>query len=804
MFEHVPESQPTQKPQLSKEDLEEIQIPIQKGKPVEIAPPPPQQADLKKIPGHKKLWIILSVVIGVVVVGVGGVFAAHLSGIINVPLVDTILKRDTTDLATLTSKIGEIHSAQSDVELVFAVEPQTIDAKSVDNGLFGGFIDFLPTDINLKLNFSSFMSSNEEDPSGTLALSGTYTSGGTSLSASLDARVIDGSTYIRANTLPSIPSFSFDEVIGKWILLSSAEDIENQLGQFQLPISALDTTALNTQDAQQVIQSLLTQAYSTGFVNLSKRVSVDDIDGVTFNHYTLTFDKTRAKDFIQSFLVHERDICASQKDCVISSITGSDFSKQTDDDIATLAQTVSTDADASAFVDLITDTFSYDVWIAQDGSAYQLKLSVLIDGRSQSEQLAGKQIRLEITSRMSHINEEPQVEKPTTDLTTDDLSRIFSGYSTSEWDIVQQLDRIRALQDALSQYKNEHTTYPANLSLLPGNVNVTDIFTNKPFVYALDGSAYTIQYQIKKIDGTTADATVIEDAVVVGTNTADKFVLSREAESSRDTDGDGLTGAQELSYKTNPLEEDTDADGTNDFDEIQVGTDPLDSESNPTQDIGVDTDGDGLTDKQEELYGTNPKLKDTDLDGFSDKNEIDSGYNPLSASNVKTYGMRVSDTDWIRGASDAKVTVVSFCVFSDDTIPCNDYYTYLKTLLVTYPTDVRIVYKQFSQEISSSALECAGVQGKFFDMHDKMLSEGENYTVARMNVWAESLGLDTTAFTSCLNNHEQDKKVVDDVLYTDLLGVKSVPATIVNGTLITGGQTSVITSTIEEKMDQLQ
>ncbi len=43
----------------------------------------------------------------------------------------------------------------------------------------------------------------------------------------------------------------------------------------------------------------------------------------------------------------------------------------------------------------------------------------------------------------------------------------------------------------------------------------------------------------------------------------------------------------------------------------------------------VDTDGDGLTDAEETTtYHTNPNLRDTDGDGFSDGEEVKNGYNP--------------------------------------------------------------------------------------------------------------------------------------------------------------------------------
>jgi|GEM_PF-3195202 len=802
MFENTqPQTPPQQKPEIPHDDEDAVQIPISKAEPSEIPAPPPQKADLKRIPGHKKVWIIFSVIAGVIVIGVGGVFAAHLSGIINIPLVDTILQRNTVSIATFADKFASVQSAQSDVDLTFAVEPASVDAKSIPGDYLQGTGVFLPTDLNLTLHVHSFMGTESDKPTGNLQLSGSYISGGTSLSADVEARLINGAAYIRANTLPSIPSLPTDQIVGKWIEVSSAADVEQQLENYSLPVTLPAQPPFDSQEAERSVESVMNTAESTGFATLSKRLSVEEFNGVKYNRYVLDFDQTQLDNFVQTFLMNERDYCKAHSDCFLSGIDGSNFGAQTDSDITDIVGSLTSDQSASELVSLLTDATTYEVWIANDNSAYRLIFSLIVDGRSVGDQLAGKQIRLTVASTVSHINEQPQVETPTPELTIDDIERIFQGYSIDEWNIVQQENRIDELRSALTAYKEKNGSYPTALSDLETDANSTDMFTKVPYIYSSDGASYTLQYQIKKPDGTTITNDIMKD-VVIGTNTADMYVVSREAESERDSDSDGLTGAQELQNGTNPLLADTDKDGASDLEEIQAGTDPLDPESNPSTDIGVDTDGDGLTDAQESLYGTNPKLKDTDLDGYSDKNEIDAGYNPLSASLIKTYGMRVSDSDWVRGASDAKITVVSFCSFADAS-PCLAYYTYLDGLLTSYPNDVRIVYKQYPKETSSSALACAGAQGKYFEMHDKMLTEGKNYTVAAMNIWAEDIGLDTTVFADCLNNRTADTQINNDLQYADALDLQATPVTLINGTQITGIQTSLITDEIEKQLDAL-
>lgn len=56
-------------------------------------------------------------------------------------------------------------------------------------------------------------------------------------------------------------------------------------------------------------------------------------------------------------------------------------------------------------------------------------------------------------------------------------------------------------------------------------------------------------------------------------------------------------------------------------------------------DIDSDTDGDGLTDAQEYALGINPLLEDTDGDEVMDGEEVGCGANPLDGSSICNKGM---------------------------------------------------------------------------------------------------------------------------------------------------------------------
>ena len=109
-----------------------------------------------------------------------------------------------------------------------------------------------------------------------------------------------------------------------------------------------------------------------------------------------------------------------------------------------------------------------------------------------------------------------------------------------------------------------------------------------------------------------------------------------------DTDGDGLTDADEILYGTDPTLADTDGDGLNDGDEIAAGTMPLNPDTDGDGELDGtdadpltfnDADGDGLSDAMEATLGTNPNAADSDGDGLWDGTEVDPGLgtDPLDA-----------------------------------------------------------------------------------------------------------------------------------------------------------------------------
>jgi hypothetical protein len=106
------------------------------------------------------------------------------------------------------------------------------------------------------------------------------------------------------------------------------------------------------------------------------------------------------------------------------------------------------------------------------------------------------------------------------------------------------------------------------------------------------------------------------------------------SEQTNDSDGDGLTDAEEILYHTDPFNADTDGDSYFDGDEVLHGYSPLAPNLRMSE---HDFDQDGLTDELELLFGSDIGNVDTDGDGFFDFDEIAHGYSPINIATSTRY-----------------------------------------------------------------------------------------------------------------------------------------------------------------------
>ncbi|MBU0981035.1 MAG: DsbA family protein [Nanoarchaeota archaeon] len=139
----------------------------------------------------------------------------------------------------------------------------------------------------------------------------------------------------------------------------------------------------------------------------------------------------------------------------------------------------------------------------------------------------------------------------------------------------------------------------------------------------------------------------------------------------------------------------------------------------------------------------------------------------------------------VKGSEDAKITIVEYASFSCSW--CNRVRTTLDQVLEAYPDDVNIIYKHFdrggSDSMTAQAAECAGDQGKFWEMHDIIFDEGPS---GDLDGYADDLGLDTASFSQCLESGKYASLVQQHTQEARSLGMTGTPGFFINGQIVPG------------------
>lgn len=136
------------------------------------------------------------------------------------------------------------------------------------------------------------------------------------------------------------------------------------------------------------------------------------------------------------------------------------------------------------------------------------------------------------------------------------------------------------------------------------------------------------------------------------------------------------------------------------------------------------------------------------------------------------------------GKPDAPVTLVEF---SDYQCPfCGRFFNQTFAALKTQYIDtgkVRYVFRDFPLDQlhpqarkAAEAAHCAGEQRKYWEMHDTMFKNQRTLKVENLKGFASELGLDVTAFSSCLDEGKYAAAVSQHHAAGSELGVTGTPA----------------------------
>lgn len=76
---------------------------------------------------------------------------------------------------------------------------------------------------------------------------------------------------------------------------------------------------------------------------------------------------------------------------------------------------------------------------------------------------------------------------------------------------------------------------------------------------------------------------------------------------------------------------------------------------------------------------------------------------------------------------------------------------------------------------ASKAAECAGEQGKLWEMHDLMLANYRQLERPKLTEYAQQIGLETTAFDTCVDSDRHDAGIEKDLAAARQAGITATP-----------------------------
>lgn len=153
---------------------------------------------------------------------------------------------------------------------------------------------------------------------------------------------------------------------------------------------------------------------------------------------------------------------------------------------------------------------------------------------------------------------------------------------------------------------------------------------------------------------------------------------------------------------------------------------------------------------------------------------------------------KIDESDHFLGQLDAPVQLIVYGEFSCSF--CSEFDSVVKQAQKEFGDNLVIAFRHFSLRSSARAIpsalasECAGEQGKFWEMHDKLFSRNENDYLGEdlFKKYAKELSLDENKFSDCLSTEKYKEKIISQIKEAGDFGVIGTPTSFLNGRLLPG------------------
>lgn len=149
----------------------------------------------------------------------------------------------------------------------------------------------------------------------------------------------------------------------------------------------------------------------------------------------------------------------------------------------------------------------------------------------------------------------------------------------------------------------------------------------------------------------------------------------------------------------------------------------------------------------------------------------------------------ITAEDHFIGPKAAPITIIGYSDFSNPND--KEENIIVKRVLEVYPEKVRLVVKnlpsvQLESQSAAETAECAGDQGKFFEMADALYANQTKLDAVSIAKYAKDMKLDAKKFKECVDSGKFKAKIANDSKIANEFGVGGTPAFFVGNELVSG------------------
>jgi protein-disulfide isomerase len=153
--------------------------------------------------------------------------------------------------------------------------------------------------------------------------------------------------------------------------------------------------------------------------------------------------------------------------------------------------------------------------------------------------------------------------------------------------------------------------------------------------------------------------------------------------------------------------------------------------------------------------------------------------------------LTVASDDWVKGNIEGTITLVEYLDFECEA--CGAYYPVIKRLSEEYKDRVKFIVRYFplpghkNSMTSASAVEAAGKQGRYWEMHDIVFENQRDWGEKQapdpkiFENYARQIGLDMDRYSKDIASQEVKDRIERDRETGQKLGITGTPTFFLNG-----------------------